>query len=127
MTTKNKAAQALRSIPSSKRADTSRSNGAKGGRPSQEHSWWVGSVLYVLTPNPLEAFGAMRGYRLTGADDRSGLRTLDVTFDRNYGRTDGVIEDLQDWDSETGSYTDPAWYAKAPASPKRILKRFYTR
>jgi hypothetical protein len=33
MTTKNKAAQSLRAIPSAKRADASRSNGAKGGRP----------------------------------------------------------------------------------------------
>lgn len=33
MTTKNQAAQALRSIPSAKRAAASRSNGVNGGRP----------------------------------------------------------------------------------------------
>ena len=33
MTTKNKAAQALRAIPSAIRSEVSRSNGAKGGRP----------------------------------------------------------------------------------------------
>ena len=33
MTTKNKAAQSLRSIPSAIRSDASRANGAKGGRP----------------------------------------------------------------------------------------------
>ena len=34
MTTKNKAAQALRAIPSAARYEASRINGAKGGRPS---------------------------------------------------------------------------------------------
>lgn len=39
MTTKNQAAQALRSIPSAIRTEASRSNGAKGGRPAFE--WLV--------------------------------------------------------------------------------------
>ena len=34
MTTKNKAAQALRAIPSEARSEVSKTNGAKGGRPA---------------------------------------------------------------------------------------------
>ena len=38
MTTKNKAAQALRSIPSAIRSEASRSNGSKGGRPGRYYA-----------------------------------------------------------------------------------------
>ena len=42
MTTKNTAAQALRSIPSAIRSDASRSNGSKGGRPGRYYALhWV--------------------------------------------------------------------------------------
>jgi hypothetical protein len=81
----------------------------------------------VLSPLPLEAFGCTRAYWLTGADDNSGLRVFEVTFDRNYGRTDGGWEDTQEWDAESESYRDSEWYSKAPAAAKRILKRFCTR
>ena len=44
MTTKNKSAQALRSIPSAIRAEASRSNGANGGRPGRYYAlhWSAG-------------------------------------------------------------------------------------
>lgn len=38
MTTKNKAAQALRAIPSATRSEASRSNGSKGGRPGRYYA-----------------------------------------------------------------------------------------
>lgn len=66
MTTKNKAAQALRSIPSDKRTDASRSNGAKGGRPKSPFEstfhrdgtvtvWDVHSQGWTRTANPSDS------------------------------------------------------------------------
>ena len=69
MTTKNTAAQALRSLPSAIRSEASRSNGTKGGRPGRYYAlhWKFG---YGAThANTGEDFVTVYGFDSKGERD----------------------------------------------------------
>ena len=82
MTTKNKAAQALRSIPSAIRTDASRSNGAKGGRPAK----WTLTADGPQANTPSEQWIAIVPREV--ADDQVGHdgATFPILLIRPYGK-----------------------------------------
>jgi len=80
MTTKNKAAQALRSIPSTIRSEASRTNGAKGGRPKM-----------TLSEMLLKMRGNSDRYTTTKAHPETGL-VFDAATAQKFRRFGAIVE-----------------------------------
>lgn len=71
MTTKNKAAQALRAIPSAIRSEVSRSNGAKGGRPGRYYALHWSAGYCTTSANTGEDFVWVYGFDSKAARDEA--------------------------------------------------------